>query len=269
MGTGSSANSRTQVIGPGQAFWNIRAPFKVLGLLDVRTHMSIIKLSTGKFLILDTVELDHQLKSEIDQLTDNGKNIEAVIGTHPFHTLAFPAFHTAYPNVPYYGTPRHLRKVTSIPWTGEISQHLNKWSPEVEMRIPAGAEYVNPTPELLNHFICVWVFSRTAKTLHVDDTVNCYDTNSVLLKITGKKRYQLAWHPTMDGPGLKSEVGAPTQFKKWVEDVLRDWDFDNICCAHTGNNIGGAHDDLAELVKNSDDKFIHLEHKRKDPCCKI
>lgn len=62
--------------------------------------MSLIKLASGKFLVIDTVPLEDDQKAALDQLTDNGALIEAVVATHPFHTLAFPAFYKAYPNVP-------------------------------------------------------------------------------------------------------------------------------------------------------------------------
>lgn len=62
--------------------------------------MSVIKLASGKFLIIDTVPLEEEHKAALDALTENGALIEAVVATHPFHTLAFPAFYKAYPNAP-------------------------------------------------------------------------------------------------------------------------------------------------------------------------
>jgi hypothetical protein len=126
-------------IGPG--FWNVRSRFKILAkLVDIETHMSFIQLHNGNFLLVDTVELDDHLRQEINHLTDNGDKIEAVIGIHPFHTLSFPAFYEAYPNAAYYGTPRHLRRLTKIPWTGSLDdcRVKTKWEPDVELRIPAG-----------------------------------------------------------------------------------------------------------------------------------
>jgi hypothetical protein len=64
--------------------------------------MSIIRLPTGRFLVIDTVDLNPALKVEIDQLTNNGANIEAVVAAHPFHTLYFNPFYKAYPNIPYH-----------------------------------------------------------------------------------------------------------------------------------------------------------------------
>ena len=138
----------------GSGYWNIRGHFNiVLGLVDIGnkqlnlrsyyrigTHMSIARLSSGKYLVIDTIPLNEQIKSEIDELTENGSKIEAVVATHPFHTLSFPAFYKAYPNVPYYGTPRHLRNFPDIPWAGDLNEcsTRNKWRPEIEMSIPEG-----------------------------------------------------------------------------------------------------------------------------------
>ena len=38
-----------------------------------------------------------EAKAELDILTDKGRLIEAVVATHPFHTLAFPDFYAQYP----------------------------------------------------------------------------------------------------------------------------------------------------------------------------
>jgi hypothetical protein len=102
--------------------------------------MSLARLSNGKFLVIDAVPLTPTIKKEIDQLTENGSKIEAFLATHPFHTLSIPAFHQAYPEPKYYGCPRHLRKLTTINWSGDLNDCKTRslWEPEVEMRIPAG-----------------------------------------------------------------------------------------------------------------------------------
>jgi glyoxylase-like metal-dependent hydrolase (beta-lactamase superfamily II) len=125
-------------------FWNIRVSFKMFaGFVDLGSQMSLIRLKNGKFLVIDTVMLTDQTRAAIDRLTENGTKIEAVIAVHPFHTLAFPAFYEAYPKAEYYGTPRHLRRLTQIPWVGSLEDCniRKKWEPEVEMRIPAGEEF--------------------------------------------------------------------------------------------------------------------------------
>lgn len=109
--------------------------------VEIGTHMSVIQLRNGNFLVIDTVAMNDNLMQEFNELTHNGTKIEAVIAVHPFHTLAYPAFHKLYPKLKYYGTPRHLRKITQIKWAGQLDVDGNKllqWAPEVELRIPAG-----------------------------------------------------------------------------------------------------------------------------------
>jgi len=224
--------------------------------------MSIIRLNNGSFIAIDTVELDDELKAEIDQLTNHGQNLTTVIATHPFHTLAFPAFHAAYPNAKYIGTPRHVRNIKSINWEAQDISHeevRNRWSPEIEMRIPAGAEFDAPHPEPINHFNAVWVFHPRSRTIHIDDTVCYFENPGVLLKAAGKKHDHMEFHMSMRGPGLYPTPDAPGLFKRWVQDILKDWDFDNMCTAHTGNKIGGAKEALRHTLEKAEHIFQKLE----------
>ncbi|CAF0930230.1 unnamed protein product [Adineta ricciae] len=248
----------------GSQFWNIRVNFKrFAGLVDIGSHMSLIQLRNGNFLIINPIILTDHSRYEVDCLTENGTTIEAVIGVHPFHTLAFPAFYEIYPNAEYYGTPRHLKRLKQIPWTGslDVCQIRRKWEPEVEMRIPAGAEFVNPLPESSNHFVSVFVFHRPSRTLHVDDTIVYGDHPSFLLKLIGFKHGTMAFHPSIKGSGLYPTVEAPSQFRLWMENILNDWNFDNICCAHSGVKIGGAHELVSQLVKAAESLFTKLSEK--------
>ena len=126
----------------GPDFWHVRGRFIFLKVIDTGTQMSIIRLPNGKFVVIDTVEMDDHLRDQINRLTNNGEDIEAVLGTHAFHTLSFPAFYRQYPKAAYYGTPRHVHLLTEIPWKGDLSdcQVRKRWEPTIEMRIPAGLD---------------------------------------------------------------------------------------------------------------------------------
>eukprot|EP01111_Echinosteliopsis_oligospora_P005544 TRINITY_DN1894_c0_g1_i1.p1 TRINITY_DN1894_c0_g1~~TRINITY_DN1894_c0_g1_i1.p1 ORF type:complete len:279 (-),score=77.50 TRINITY_DN1894_c0_g1_i1:74-910(-) len=251
-------------IGPG--FWNIRGSFKfLLGLIDIGTHMSMIQLANGRFLLIDTIPLNPEVRTEIDRMTNNGADIEGIIGVHPFHTLYFKDFYQVYPNVPYYGTPRHLRTFPEIPWRGSLLDCAvrSKWFPEIDMRIPAGAEFVAPQPEKTNHFNCVWVHHPRSRTIHVDDTVMVADNPGFLLSLAGYKHGTMSFHPSMKGSGLLPTPDAPVAFHDWLMEVIRDWDFDNIVAAHTGNKIGGAKQALQELLEKSKPLFDKLIEKKK------
>eukprot|EP01039_Chlorochromonas_danica_P005628 gene5627-6202_t len=139
--------------------WFLLLLLLILQLLaEIGTHKSFIKLPTGKFLVINTVDITPAAKSAIDSLTNNGQLIEAVLATHPFHTIYFPSFHRLYPNTRYYGCPRHLKKV-SIPWTGSLVDPaiLSSWEDQgVFLRVPDGTDILTPAED--NHLSCVFVF---------------------------------------------------------------------------------------------------------------
>jgi len=255
-----------QKIGPG--FWNIRTPFEMFNF-QVGTHMSLAELSDGNFVAIDTVDLSMEgLKEEIDLLTDNGKKITAVLGTHPFHTLFFPGFHDAYPATAsrqYFGMPRHLRKVTGIAWSGPITSVFDKW-PELEMLIPEGGEYDDPKPEKTNHLMNAFVFHKPSKTVHNDDCV--YNIRrrdlgwvtkflSLFLKAV---KPGMHFHPSLTGPGLYHTPEAPLKFQASIEKILT-WDFENLCTAHNSNSIGTAKEELRKLLNRTTKKLRKLSKK--------
>jgi len=264
-------NSFRSLIEIGPGFWNIRGQFKIfIGIIDIGTHMSIARLSNGNFLVIDAIPLTDQIKTEIDQLTENGKKIEAVLAVHPFHTLAFPAFYSAYPNVPYYGTPRHLIKVNQIPWVGDLNNCSvrTEWEPDIQMSIPEGAEFVDPKPERSNHFSSVFVFHKESKTIHVDDTILYAENPGFLLRLVGMKTGSMHFHPSFRGPALYPRPEAPVLFRNWLIRLMDDWDFDNICTAHMGNRIGGAKKQLQETLEREEKTLQNLIERNKDnkPC---
>jgi len=232
-----ACGNQTVPIGPG--FWNIRSTFDIDGF-NIGTQMSLIQLNSGKFLVLDTVELDAELKGEIDSLTQNGTLMEAVLATHPFHTTYFPAFYQQYPKVPFYGTPRHLRIEPSIPWAGSMwdCDTRQKWLPEVHFRIPRGSEFVAPQPESSNHFSGIHVFHPSSKTIHVDDTI------MFNFPLEG----EMLFHPSILTDGLYHIPESPPSFRDWVQKFIDEWDFDNICAAHNGVKLGEAKQELQSLL---------------------
>ena len=239
-------------------FYNIRSSFKVVGgLVDIGTHMSLIKLESGKFLVVDTVELTPSVKCSIDSLTNNGELIDSVIGTHPFHTIYFSPFYKVYPNAKYYGTPRHLRNNKTIPWVSNIDnpEVMKQWeSNGVYLRIPAGSEFVNPDEN--NHFSSVFVFHAPSKSIHVDDTIMYFVDPGFVLRILGKRTHKMEFWDLKKGLSHTSQ--APNDFKVFVQSIIHDWDFDSICTAHTGNMIGGAKKQLINTLEHAEPVLCKL-----------
>jgi len=253
-----------QITEIGPNFYNIRGKFVIKKMIDIGNHMSMVRLLNGRFLVIDALPLNDKLKQEIDELTENGTKIEAVLATHPFHTLALQGFYEAYPQAAYYGCPRHLRKFTKIKWAGDLNDCKTRslWEPEVEMRIPAGSEFVAPTPEATNHFSTVFVFHKESKTIHVDDTIFFAQDPGILLSLGGFKKGSMNFHPSIKNVGLLPHPDAPYQFRDWIASIIKEWDFDNIVSAHTGNKVGGAKAQLQETLTNSESMFRELSEKR-------
>jgi len=84
--------------------------------------MSVVELPDNKYIVIDTVTLEPELKQSLDTLTDRGKNLVAVLCVHPLHSLSLNAFYHMYPNAKYYGCPRHLEKFKNIQWAGSTNR---------------------------------------------------------------------------------------------------------------------------------------------------
>jgi len=241
-----AATNRIQRVGPG--FFHASDSFSISGL-DIGVQQNYIQLSSGRFLILDTINLTTQLTNEINAMTNNGALIEAVLGTHPFHTLFFPAFYQQYPNAKYYGTPRHLRDVKSVKWTGSLWDCQNRvlW-PEVRMRIPRGSEFVNPQPETSNHFSGIHVYHVPSGVLHVDDTID------IAFGV-------YAFHPSMVTVGLYHAPQAVIAFQGFVQGLISEWNFTTICVAHkaTPQCKTNAKHSVQNLLKLATIVFLGLE----------
>lgn len=89
----------SKVIRVADKFVNIRSSFKI-GAVDIGTHTSLVKRKSGKWLMLDSVKLESQVKAEVDSITNNGADLEAVLNLHPFHTVRFCSQRNPIEDVP-------------------------------------------------------------------------------------------------------------------------------------------------------------------------
>ena len=95
-------------------FWNIRGSFRVLGLLDVQTQCSLIRLRSGGYAMLDSYTLEGDVRERVLARTDAGRAVEAVINLHPFHTMHIDAMRPLFPEAKHYGTARHHERFSSF-----------------------------------------------------------------------------------------------------------------------------------------------------------
>jgi len=249
----------------------IRGSFKILGgLFDFGAHMMLIRRKNGNFVMVSTCEVDKRTKKQVDALTDNGLLLEAVIGTHPFHTLSFPYWHKQYPKVPFYGTSRHLRNQPEIFEGRSIFDKKNQklFAPELEFKVcgkNAGVEIDDPKPPSRNHIASVFVFHPSSRSLLVDDTVCYYSEPGFLLRMGIKvKKDELTFHDSFKTFGITGDPKDPLKFKAFIEEVIKDWDVEHLLCSHTDPLFGNAKERLKQLLKESEPQFQELIEVRKN-----
>lgn len=102
----------------------------------------------------------------------------------------------------------------------------------------------------------VFVFHRNSKTLHLDDTLIYIENPTWPINLLLQSD-SLIFHPSII-IGLQPNAEAPLQFYDWMNKILEDWDFQNLCTAHIGAKIGGAHTAVHKLVKNTEKLFQGL-----------
>ena len=225
------------IIAIGDSYWNIRGSFRLGGVLDIGTHISLIKRSNGKFLFLDSYTLSDSQAEQVDALTDGGKKVEAVLNLHPFHTVHVAAMHKRFPKAKFYGTQRHLDKFPKLPWEKlccEDSALHKKFAGDLEFSVPRGVDFISDNDSV--HFSSVLALHKATQTIHVDDTL-IYARLPLPMRLLGMPDL-LSFHPTL-GSALLKRAGAAQEFYAWAEGLSKRWkQAENLCAAHTSMLAG-------------------------------
>ncbi len=221
-----------KVIQISDSFWNIRGSFRAGGLIDVGTQVSLVKRSNGKYVFLDSYSLTDEMRDKVNQLTDNGRLVEAVINLHPFHTLHVTRMHELFPEAKLYGTARHLTRFPELPWEDTRSEDTplhESFAEDFEFSLPEGVDFVSVNEQV--HFSSVLALHKASKTIHVDDTL-MFSSLPAPARLMGVKD-RLSFHPTL-ALALQKRGGAAEEFRHWAESLLERWGgAENICAAHT------------------------------------
>lgn len=216
-------------------FWNIRGEFRVFGLLNIGTQASLVKRSSGKFVLLDAYTMQDNIKQQVDSLTNNGTEIEAIINLHPFHTIHVEKTHADYPNAKLYGTQRHIDKFPNLPWQAELTnsnEFAALFSEDFEFSVPQGVDFISSNEHL--HFSSVLAYHKASKTIHVDDTLMYLKLPGLLSVI---KSPDLSFHLTLSKT-LERRKGAADDFRLWVAQLAEQWsEAEVLCAAHSSTLI--------------------------------
>ena len=224
----------------GHGFWNIRGSFK-LGLLDIGTQASLVRLGDGRFLLLDSYRLKPELLEQVRGIVGEA-GVHAILNLHPFHTVHVKRSHAQFPEAKLYGTARHVAKAPELPWEPQRSEDAELhglFAADLDFSVPAGVDFISDNENL--HFSSVLVHHRASSTVHVDDTFNF-----VKLPLIGE--LALSFHPTLPKV-LERRSGAAQDFRAWARQLRADWgSARNLVSAHNAALLGqelGPHMDKA------------------------
>lgn len=254
------------VIKVADNFWNIRGSYKVAGLLDVGTQASMVRLKSGRFALLDTYSFSKEVAGQVGELTDRGRDIEAIINLHPFHTMHVQNAHKRYPDAVLYGTARHHARFPRLPWaehkTEDAALHA-KFADDFEFSVPRGVDFISDDESV--HFSSVLAYHPGSKTIHVDDTFNYLGLPGAL-RMLGLGD-SVSFHPTL-ARALEKRAGAASDFKDWASGLIKQWrKAKNLCAAHTAalldrDNAGAPiHDRLLKALEKTAPTLATHERK--------
>ena len=217
-------------------FWNIRGDFKIGGILNIGTHASLVRRKNGKFILLDAYTLQGEVKEQIDALSNNGDDIEAIVNLHPFHTVHVRKAHEQYPKAKLYGTQRHIEKFPDLLWQPELTESAafaDLFADDLEFSVPAGVDFISSNEHL--HFSSVLAYHKASKTIHADDTLMYLQLPGLLGKIM---KPEITFHMTLPQT-LEKRAGAVKDFRAWVTRLVGQWsDAENLCAAHSAVLLG-------------------------------
>jgi len=221
-------------------FWNIRGDFKIGGVLNIGTHASLVRRGNGKFVLLDAYTLQGEVKEQIDALSKDGDDIEAIINLHPFHTVHVQKAHEQYPNAKLYGTQRHIEKFPDLDWQPELTESAacaDLFAADFDFSVPAGVDFISSNEHL--HFSSVLAYHRASKTIHSDDTLMYIQLPGLLGKAI---KPEIKFHMTFSKT-LERRAGAAKDFRAWVTRLADQWsDAENLCAAHSAVLLGSEND---------------------------
>jgi len=219
-------------------FWNIRGSYRIGGVIDVGTQSSLVRLASGKFVMLDSYTVRGAAKRKIGELTRGGEDIEAIINVHPFHTVHVRKVHELYPHAALYGTARHRSRFPGLPWADTCTEDPvfhEQFAEDFDFSVPRGVDFISADENV--HFSSVLVLHRASMTIHSDDTL-------MYLRLPGLMRFfglgdAVGFHPTL-AKALEKRAGASADFRKWANELIERWqEAKNLCAAHTGALLAG------------------------------
>ena len=245
----------TDIIPLAANFWNVRGSYKFRGILEIGTQASLVRRANGKFVFLDSYTLSAAARAAVDALTSGGKDVEAIVNLHPFHTVHVTAMHRAFPSARLYGTARHLSLFADLPWEQtkceDPAMHA-LFAEDFEFSAPRGVDFISADESV--HTSSVLLLHRASRTLHVDDTFVYFPFPWPLRLLVPGGLVRI--HPMLP-KALQRRAGAASDFRRWAAEFTESCrDVEHLCAAHSAvlSNTGTPGTSVPALLRKALDK---------------
>lgn len=248
-----------RIVQVADGFWNIQGAFKIAGVLNIGTQASLVRLRSGAFVLLSSYTLTGSVLEEVMRLTDQGQRLEAVIHTHPFHTVHVRAIAQQFPQARQYGSSRHQQKAPDVAWqplrVDDPALHA-LYAEDLIFSIPRGVDFISANENL--HFSSVLVIHKASRTMHVDDTLMWNP-----LPLVGG----VSFHLTLKSV-LEPRAGAAAEFRAWARELIGLCEsVDHICTAHARPmpdpaKLGASAAELVRKALEKEEKLLAAHEKR-------
>ncbi|MER1972282.1 MAG: hypothetical protein ABS880_00810 [Psychrobacter alimentarius] len=213
----------------GQGFWSIRGSFIKNGIMDIGVQSALIKLASGRFIFLDSYTLTGEVRQQVMALTNDGRDVEAVLNVHPFHTVYCAQMAKDFPQAIFYGSSRHHKQVPGVSWSEDLveSDAVTTRYTELEFSLPKGIYYISPNENV--HASSLLVYHPASQSLYINDTFEIPPS-----KLFHAVQPSLGLHPTTK-QALINEATASEQYCDWATNLAHAWrDARYFCGAHSG-----------------------------------
>ncbi|MDX2374157.1 hypothetical protein NJD71_08445 [Psychrobacter sp. PP-21] len=213
----------------GAGFWSIRGSFIKNGIIDIGVQCALIKRPSGRFIFLDSYTLTGDVRQQVMALTNEGRDVEAVLNVHPFHTVHCAQMAQDFPQATFYGSNRHPQQVPEVSWADDLveSDAVAERYPELQFSIPKGIHYIAPNENV--HASSLLVYHPASQSIYVDDTFEIPPS-----KLFNTVQPNLGLHPTTK-KALKEEPNAGKHYCDWAVDLAHEWrNVRHFCGAHSG-----------------------------------
>jgi len=233
-------------------FWNVRGSHRLGGVVNIGTHASLVRLKNEKFVFLDAYTFSGDVKRELFDLTNDGKDVAAIINLHPFHTIHVRPMHRQFPEAKLYGTARHVSRFPKLPWEAELTEDQDfheLFSEDFDFSVPDGVDFISEDENV--HFSSVLAYHRLSKTIHVDDTFMLLQLPALARMLVSDQ--SVSFHPTLS-KALKPHAAATNEFRSWAEGIRTAWrDAENLCAAHNATLAGSENegDSISDQIEQA------------------